>query len=103
MDPERHARVKALFLAACDVDPSQRDELLAAACEDDALLRAEIDALLVQMTEAPTFAGSLLAPDPTSIALGSLIAGRYRVEAELGAGGMGRVYRATQLALSREV
>jgi hypothetical protein len=31
------------------------------------------------------------------------LAGRYRVEAELGAGGMGRVFRATDLALERPV
>jgi hypothetical protein len=35
--------------------------------------------------------------------LARALAGRYRVEAELGAGGMGRVFRATDLALDRPV
>jgi|WetSurSiteA1Bulk_404760.scaffolds.fasta_scaffold00604_8 hypothetical protein len=35
--------------------------------------------------------------------LAQALAGRYRVEAELGAGGMGRVFRATDLALERPV
>src|SRR6185369_12596540 len=42
-------------------------------------------------------------PRTARLAPGSVVAGRYRVEGELGAGGMGYVYRATQLALRREV
>ncbi len=103
MENERYARVKALFLAACDLEPSQRDGFLAAECGDDDLLRIEVDALLVQMTGSPTYAGPLAMRNASSLPNGSLIASRYRVDAELGAGGMGRVYRATQLALSREV
>jgi hypothetical protein len=35
--------------------------------------------------------------------LGALIDGRYQIEAFVGAGGMGRVYRAVHVALEREV
>ena len=35
--------------------------------------------------------------------LGATIAEKYRIEALIARGGMGRVYRATQLALEREV
>ena len=38
-----------------------------------------------------------------SVVIGGLIAGRYRVEAELGRGGMGVVYRAVQLPMERAV
>jgi len=38
-----------------------------------------------------------------SVVIGGLIAGRYRVEAELGRGGMGVVYRAMQLPMERAV
>jgi hypothetical protein len=38
-----------------------------------------------------------------SVVIGGLIAGRYRVEAELGRGGMGVVYRAVQLPMERAI
>jgi serine/threonine protein kinase len=40
---------------------------------------------------------------PAPLKPGALVAGRYRIEALLGEGGMGTVYRATQLALRRAV
>jgi len=44
--------------------------------------------------------GTLLASDPL---VGATVDGKYRIEARLGAGGMGAVYRGTQLALQRPV
>jgi len=41
--------------------------------------------------------------DPGDPLIGALVAGRFRVDALLGEGGMGRVYRATQLGLGRRV
>ncbi len=45
--------------------------------------------------EHPT-SGSTFAP-------GTVVAGRFRIEREIGTGGMGRVYAATQLALGRSI
>src|SRR5262245_46548858 len=101
MDPERHAHVKHLFLAACDLDASERPGYLASACGDDDALRAEVEALLGEVSSSPTSSGGLAFP--VHLAPGAVVGGRYRVEAELGSGGMGRVYRATQLALHRQV
>ena len=39
----------------------------------------------------------------TSKLVGTVLAGRYRIERQLGEGGMGAVYEATQLSLTRKV
>ncbi|MEK7865484.1 MAG: ABC transporter substrate-binding protein [Planctomycetota bacterium] len=49
---------------------------------------------------APTSEATILAKDPL---VGSVLNGTYRIDEAIGAGGMGAVYRATQLALSRNV
>jgi non-specific serine/threonine protein kinase len=103
MDAERHARLKAIFLEACNLNASERDHYLAAACDEDDALRTEAEALLAQHTAAQTSATTARMPRTVRLVPGSVVAGRYRVEGEIGAGGMGRVYRATQLALRREV
>lgn len=42
-------------------------------------------------------------PEPGVLAPGVVLGGRYRIEAEAGEGGMGKVYRATDLHLNRTV
>ena len=46
MTSDRHRRIEALFEAALQQDPADRNGWLADACTDDAALRAEVDALL---------------------------------------------------------
>ncbi len=48
MDAERWARVKELFHAALERDPTQRDAFLAEACRDD----ADPQGLRTELTEA---------------------------------------------------
>ena len=42
-------------------------------------------------------------PQPVDVLLGTTFEGRYRIEAAIGRGGMGTVYRATQLPVGRPV
>ena len=46
MEREGISRVEELFHEALDRSPTERDEFLRAACENDDRLRAEVDSLL---------------------------------------------------------
>ncbi len=66
MDPRRLAAIDRILEAALDAAPGDRDALLAAACGDDASLRAEVESLL-RAAEA--------GPGPIDRSLGSLLPG----------------------------
>ena len=132
MTPERHQKIKKLFLATCELDEASRSAFLAQACPDDAELRVEVESLLKHHDPAtlisplPPIKAEGEWPDsddrPTEetvvdsmdsyatemghqerFAPGTMIAQRYRIIAMLGRGGMGEVYRADDLKLEQPV
>jgi len=119
---ERWPRVKALFQAAVERPPADREAFLAAATGDDEAMRREVASLLTSDTSNVSFldrlpsaheAGhaDLLAALPASmdqtlpysvLTLGRRV-GPYEIVAPLGAGAMGEVYRAHDTTLNRDV
>ena len=103
MAPERWRRLEAMYDAMKDLSPAERSARLRDA---DPELRSEVEAIFAQegsALEHPAWEGhaSLLRTD--TIVMAGIQLGPYKIERQIGAGGMGEVYRATDTRLAREV
>jgi serine/threonine protein kinase len=102
MTSERYARVREVFLAACERDGAEREELLARECAQDERLRGEVERLLAHLGRAGDFleepALPLSVPQVQARAaeLPARI-GPFALGQRIGAGGFGEVYEAVQL------
>ena len=108
LTPERWQHVARIYELAIDQDAAARDAFLSDACAGDEALRSEVESLIGQdaarvvldrsvwATAAPLF------DDRPRVDPGTTL-GRYRIEAPLGAGGMGEVLRGIDTRLGRAV
>jgi eukaryotic-like serine/threonine-protein kinase len=108
MTPERWRQLEAVFQAVLDLVPEERGPYLSEVCGDDVSLRKDIETLLRQhesagdMLEAPLYGETelnvitSLMNEDTDPMLGRRL-GAYRIEREIGRGGMGAVYEAIRV------
>jgi tetratricopeptide (TPR) repeat protein len=105
-EAERWKILKVHFEHAVELPAAEREAFIAEACPDDSAMRAQ----LAQMLDVYDHSNLLIDNSPVqgiaqnygvteALSIGETIAGRFRIERRLGAGGMGEVYEASDTAL----
>jgi eukaryotic-like serine/threonine-protein kinase len=106
MTPERWRKVEEIFQSALDLTPEDRIRYVSEVCADDDELKRDVEVLLSQYDSAGELLEESVYGNTELNALQSFVEekdpmigrrlGSYRVEREIGRGGMGAVYEASR-------
>jgi serine/threonine protein kinase/Tfp pilus assembly protein PilF len=108
MTPAQLQTIKEIFHGALDCEPDKVSAFLETACQGDDTLRHEVDAFLTAHQKAGDFieapvvglATNIIEKGQTRLLIGQSI-GHYKISKQIGAGGMGEVYLASDITVGR--
>ncbi len=106
MTPERWRQVEEIFQAALDLSPGERTRYVSEVCAEDSELRRDVEVLLSQYDSAGELLDEPIYGNTELNMLESFVEekdpmigrrlGSYRIDREIGRGGMGAVYEASR-------